>query len=136
MRSPPGRFGLVHLGLGQDRHTASLVPRHPAPEVSDRLAALTAPYTGHQRMTPTYPALAAPSKCSGSSPERTSADRSRGSPRETGRFPPAGSSRRRRSPSRTRRPAGARPAPTPSRQHDHDARSDCRAGPVRGIRWL
>jgi 6-phosphogluconolactonase len=50
---------LVHLGLGADGHTASLVPGDPVLELHDRLVAVTREHKGYRRMTLTYPALEA-----------------------------------------------------------------------------
>jgi len=48
---------LVHLGLGADGHTASLVPGDAALQVLDADVTLAGPYQGHRRMTLTYPML-------------------------------------------------------------------------------
>jgi 6-phosphogluconolactonase len=54
----PPVFDVVHLGIGDDGHTASLFPGDPALSTFDHDVVWTEEHRGHRRMTLTLPALA------------------------------------------------------------------------------
>jgi len=54
---PEGILDLVHLGLGEDGHTASWPPGDPVVDVTDADVAVVGPFNRYRRMTLTLPAV-------------------------------------------------------------------------------
>jgi 6-phosphogluconolactonase len=53
-----GKLDLVHLGIGTDGHTASLIPGDSVLDIEDKSVAITgSEYQGRRRMTLTYPLI-------------------------------------------------------------------------------
>jgi 6-phosphogluconolactonase len=54
---PNSKIDLVHLGLGTDGHTASLIPGDSVLDITEKDVASTGIYQGRRRLTLTYPLI-------------------------------------------------------------------------------